>query len=144
MSPRFSQKAMAIQRSTTIHERWDFFNHEEHKFSRMGSGLAGDFSLAAVSVLIREMRGSNVQRFDIRGREGFSRAWHRIRRPFVAVGGRGILHKRRRPPGIVDGQERGVAIHPNAPLQQKPWGMLEFALLDPDMNLLTFGQETTS
>lgn len=41
-------------------------------------------------------------------------------------------------------RERGVAIHPNAPLQQKPWGMLEFALLDPDMNLLTFGQETTS
>ena len=33
-----------------------------------------------------------------------------------------------------------VAIHPNAPLQAKPWGQLEFALLDPDSNLLTFGQ----
>jgi uncharacterized glyoxalase superfamily protein PhnB len=36
--------------------------------------------------------------------------------------------------------DRGVPIHPNAPLQQKPWGQKEFALLDPDNNLLTFGQ----
>lgn len=35
---------------------------------------------------------------------------------------------------------QGVAIHPNAPLQAKPWGQREFALLDPDHNLLTFGQ----
>lgn len=35
---------------------------------------------------------------------------------------------------------RGVAIHPNAPLEAKPWGQLEFSLLDPDHNLLTFGQ----
>ena len=34
----------------------------------------------------------------------------------------------------------GVTIHPNGPLQQKPWGQLEFSLLDPDSNLLTFGQ----
>ncbi len=31
-------------------------------------------------------------------------------------------------------------IHPNGPLQTKPWGQKEFALLDPDSNLLTFGQ----
>lgn len=31
-------------------------------------------------------------------------------------------------------------IHPNGPLQTKPWGQKEFALLDPDNNLLTFGQ----
>lgn len=37
--------------------------------------------------------------------------------------------------------KRAVAIHPNAPLQTKPWGQREFALLDPDHNLLTFGQE---
>lgn len=36
---------------------------------------------------------------------------------------------------------RKVAIHPNAPLETKPWGMREFSLLDPDHNLLTFGQE---
>ncbi|TDO28127.1 bleomycin resistance protein [Sediminibacterium goheungense] len=36
--------------------------------------------------------------------------------------------------------EKGVAIHPNAPLTEKPWGQKEFALLDPDHNLLTFGQ----
>jgi catechol 2,3-dioxygenase-like lactoylglutathione lyase family enzyme len=28
-------------------------------------------------------------------------------------------------------------------LEMKPWGMLEFSLLDPDMNLLTFGEEIT-
>ncbi|MCC6369997.1 MAG: VOC family protein [Bacteroidia bacterium] len=31
-------------------------------------------------------------------------------------------------------------IHPNGHLQIKPWGQKEFALLDPDNNLLTFGQ----
>lgn len=35
---------------------------------------------------------------------------------------------------------RGVAIHPNGPLQAKPWRQKEFSLLDPDNNLLTFGQ----
>ena len=33
-----------------------------------------------------------------------------------------------------------VAIHPNGGLQAKPWGQKEFSLLDPDNNLLTFGQ----
>lgn len=33
-----------------------------------------------------------------------------------------------------------TAIHPNGKLQNKPWGQREFALLDPDYNLLTFGQ----
>jgi catechol 2,3-dioxygenase-like lactoylglutathione lyase family enzyme len=33
-----------------------------------------------------------------------------------------------------------IHIHPNAPLQTKPWGQKEFALLDPDNNLLTFGE----
>lgn len=37
-------------------------------------------------------------------------------------------------------QSNGVEIHPNAPLQLKPWGQKEFSLLDPDNNLLTFGQ----
>jgi hypothetical protein len=36
--------------------------------------------------------------------------------------------------------DRGVAIHPNGALATKPWGLSEFALLDPDHNLLTFGQ----
>ena len=31
-------------------------------------------------------------------------------------------------------------IHPNGRLQNKPWGQREFSLLDPDHNLLTFGQ----
>ena len=34
-----------------------------------------------------------------------------------------------------------VAIHPNGKLQTKDWGQKEFSLLDPDSNLLTFGQE---
>lgn len=33
-----------------------------------------------------------------------------------------------------------TTIHPNGPLGIKPWGQKEFALLDPDNNLLTFGQ----
>lgn len=33
-----------------------------------------------------------------------------------------------------------VNIHPNGHLQMKPWGQKEFAILDPDHNLLTFGQ----
>ncbi|MCD9189474.1 MAG: VOC family protein [Pyrinomonadaceae bacterium] len=37
-------------------------------------------------------------------------------------------------------QENRVNIHPNAPLQNKPWGQREFSILDPDSNLLTFGQ----
>jgi hypothetical protein len=37
-------------------------------------------------------------------------------------------------------KQRQVAIHPNAPLQVKPWGQKEFSLLDPDNNLLTFGE----
>lgn len=31
-------------------------------------------------------------------------------------------------------------IHPNGPLEIKPWGQKEFSVLDPDNNLLTFGQ----
>jgi hypothetical protein len=34
----------------------------------------------------------------------------------------------------------GVAIHPHGSLQTKPWGQKEFSVLDPDNNLLTFGQ----
>jgi len=33
-----------------------------------------------------------------------------------------------------------VAIHPAGNLQAKPWGQKEFSILDPDNNLLTFGQ----
>lgn len=36
--------------------------------------------------------------------------------------------------------DNNVSIHPNGPLETKPWGQREFSLLDPDNNLLTFGQ----
>ena len=36
--------------------------------------------------------------------------------------------------------DQNIAIHPNGSLQIKPWGQKEFSLLDPDKNLLTFGQ----
>ncbi len=36
--------------------------------------------------------------------------------------------------------DNNTPIHPNGPLQMKPWGQKEFALLDPDNNLLTIGQ----
>ena len=37
--------------------------------------------------------------------------------------------------------KNNVAIHPNGTLEKKPWGQYEFSLLDPDHNLLTFGQQ---
>lgn len=36
--------------------------------------------------------------------------------------------------------DKKVSIHPNGHLETKPWGQKEFAILDPDNNLLTFGQ----
>ncbi|MNE44913.1 Bleomycin resistance protein [compost metagenome] len=33
-----------------------------------------------------------------------------------------------------------AAIHPNGHLANRPWGQREFSILDPDHNLLTFGQ----
>ncbi len=36
--------------------------------------------------------------------------------------------------------EKGVQIHPNGRLESKPWNMKEFSVLDPDSNLLTFGE----
>lgn len=37
---------------------------------------------------------------------------------------------------------QGVTIHPNGHLASKPWGQIEFSVLDPDKNLLTFAQKT--
>jgi catechol 2,3-dioxygenase-like lactoylglutathione lyase family enzyme len=39
--------------------------------------------------------------------------------------------------------DRKITIHPNGHLQTKPWGQREFSLLDPDNNLLTFGQSVS-
>jgi len=36
--------------------------------------------------------------------------------------------------------DKKVSIHPRGDLQTKPWQQREFSLLDPDNNLLTFGQ----
>ncbi|WP_394747516.1 bleomycin resistance protein [Spongiimicrobium salis] len=36
--------------------------------------------------------------------------------------------------------DRKTSIHPNGKLEVKPWGQKEFSVLDPDHNLLTFGQ----
>lgn len=36
--------------------------------------------------------------------------------------------------------KNNIVIHPNGKLAAKPWGQKEFSLLDPDNNLLTFGQ----
>ncbi|WP_133641577.1 bleomycin resistance protein [Sphingobacterium paludis] len=40
--------------------------------------------------------------------------------------------------------EHNIPIHPNGHLETKPWGQQEFSLLDPDNNLLTFGQDASS
>ncbi len=36
--------------------------------------------------------------------------------------------------------DNDIIIHPAGKLESKSWGQKEFALLDPDNNLLTFGQ----
>ena len=36
--------------------------------------------------------------------------------------------------------DNNSTIHPAGHLQIKPWGQKEFSMLDPDNNLLTFGQ----
>jgi hypothetical protein len=36
--------------------------------------------------------------------------------------------------------DKNVSIHPAGHLQAKPWGQKEFSILDPNNNLLTFGQ----
>lgn len=38
--------------------------------------------------------------------------------------------------------DKHLSIHPAGSLQLKPWGQKEFSMLDPDNNLLTFGQGT--
>lgn len=35
-----------------------------------------------------------------------------------------------------------VEIHPNGPLETKPWGQKEFSLIDPNGTLLTFGDSS--
>ena len=37
-------------------------------------------------------------------------------------------------------QQKSIAIHPNGKLEIKPWGQKEFSILDPDSNLITFGE----
>ena len=37
-------------------------------------------------------------------------------------------------------EENNISIHPAGNLQTKPWGQKEFSILDPDNNLLTFGE----
>ena len=36
--------------------------------------------------------------------------------------------------------DKETTMHPNGSLQTKPWGQKEFSVLDPDNNLLTFGE----
>ncbi len=36
--------------------------------------------------------------------------------------------------------DKKIKIHPNGSLETKSWGQREFSILDPDYNLLTFGQ----
>ena len=36
--------------------------------------------------------------------------------------------------------ERGILIHANGKLEQKPWNQIEFSIIDPNGTLLTFGQ----
>lgn len=39
-------------------------------------------------------------------------------------------------------QDNEVEIHPNGPLETKPWEQKEFSLIDPNGTLLTFGESS--
>lgn len=39
-------------------------------------------------------------------------------------------------------QNNQIEIHPNGPLETKPWGQKEFSIIDPNGTLLTFGEST--
>jgi uncharacterized glyoxalase superfamily protein PhnB len=41
---------------------------------------------------------------------------------------------------LYEGWRAQGLVHPQAPLQVKPWGQKEFALVDPNGNLLRFGE----
>jgi hypothetical protein len=43
--------------------------------------------------------------------------------------------------GSADYEGYLTSIHPAGHLQTKPWGQKEFSILDPDNNLLTFGEQ---
>ena len=47
----------------------------------------------------------------------------------IVISGIKALYEELRPKGVV---------HPNAPLEEQPWGALEFAIGDLDSNLITF------
>ena len=47
----------------------------------------------------------------------------------ILVSGIKALYEALQPTGVV---------HPNAPLEEQPWGALEFAITDRDKNLITF------
>ncbi|CAN5267531.1 N/A [soil metagenome] len=49
----------------------------------------------------------------------------------IRVGVRGIE-------GLFEQCRAQAIVHPNAPLEEKPWGLREFAVSDSDGNLLTF------
>ena len=36
--------------------------------------------------------------------------------------------------------DKKLSIHPNGKLEKKSWGQKEFSMLDPNNNLLTFGE----
>ena len=40
--------------------------------------------------------------------------------------------------------DKNLSIHPNGRLKTMPWGQIEFSILDPDHNLLTFGQAVST
>lgn len=41
---------------------------------------------------------------------------------------------------LYDEMKTAGVVHPNGPLQNQPWGMREFAILDKDGNMIKFGQ----
>jgi len=94
-------------------------------YSRLGFRVTGDYG----DYLLMEMEGAEIHFFlfrDLNPGENYGQVY--LRTNAVHDLYQAYL-------------QNGIAIHPNGGLSAKPWGMEEFSLLDPDHNLLTFGQE---
>lgn len=97
--------------------------HEEAAYAVLRRDAAGIYLWASTDESWRERGGS---RPIVSGAESFLAGTASCR---VAVTHVDALHAVLEPQGI---------LHPNGSLREQPWGSREFAVLDPDDNLITF------
>lgn len=112
---------------TQIHPKLPMRNADATKdyyVNQLGFTVAGDYG----DYLIVAKDGIEIHFFEFKGLEPKDN----YGQVYIRTNDIDVLYQ-----SLLDSK---VTIHPNASLQTKPWGQREFSLLDPDANLLTFGQ----